>query len=96
MIHICKIYCHSIDLDRVDMLGKEVRGKWLPFAFHMDTVIACKMTTDEKDQDTYKSTTVFTDHNDSYIVDTPYHEFLGVFQSYHSEITTDPDRDLDF
>ncbi len=84
MIHVCNIYCHTIDMDQADLLDNDFKGKWLPFGFHMDLVIACKMTTDEEDNDCYKRTTVFTDHNDTYVIDTPYEEFLALFQSYHS------------
>ena len=50
MIHTCNIHCHTMDLDRADLLGVADKGKWLPFAFHMDIVVACKMTTDDEEE----------------------------------------------
>lgn len=85
MIHTCNIHCHTMDLDRADLLGVEDKGKWLPFAFHMDIVVACKQTTDEEQEPVYNCTTVFTDQNDSYIIDTPYTEFITLFLMYHQD-----------
>ena len=76
-------------------MGIEDKGKWLPFAFHMDVVIACKLTTDEEDLLPFGCTTVFTDHGDSYIIDTPYNEFQTIFQMYHSDSTKES-TDLNF
>jgi hypothetical protein len=95
MIHSCNIYCHVLDnSDEMSDFyeGKETKGKWMPFAFHMDVVIACKLTSDEENQDTHNCTTVFTDHNDTYILDTPYKEFLRMFRDYHA---TEPLSDND-
>ena len=93
MIHTCNIYCHTIDLDQAELMGVETKGRWLPFAFHMDTVIACKMTTDEENHDTFKCTTIFTDHNDTYIVDTRYLEVLKVFQLHYADVPTSSHND---
>jgi hypothetical protein len=95
MIHTCNIHCHTLDLDKADLMGIEDKGKWLPFAFHMDVVIACKLTTDEEDLLPFGCTTVFTDHGDSYIIDTPYNEFQTIFQMYHSDSTKES-TDLNF
>lgn len=95
MIHTCNIHCHTLDLDKADLMGIDDKGKWLPFAFHMDVVIACKLTTDEEDLLPFGCTTVFTDHGDSYIIDTPYNEFQTIFQMYHSDSTKES-TDLNF
>jgi hypothetical protein len=95
MIHTCNIHCHTLDLDKADLMGIDDKGKWLPFAFHMDIVIACKLTTDEEDLLPFGCTTVFTDHGDSYIIDTPYNEFQTIFQMYHSDSTKES-KDLNF
>jgi hypothetical protein len=95
MIHTCNIHCHTLDLDKADLMGIDDKGKWLPFAFHMDIVIACKLTTDEEDLLPFGCTTVFTDHGDSYIIDTPYNEFQTIFQMYHSDSTKES-TDLNF
>lgn len=89
MIHSCNIHCHSMDIAQVDLLGVEDKGKWLPFAFHMDIVIACKLTNDDEEDVTYGCTTVFTDHNDTYIIDTPYKEFLPLFMTYHTDASSE-------
>lgn len=85
MIHTCNIHCHTMDLDKADLLGVDDKGKWLPFAFHMDIVIACKLTTDDEEELVYGCTTVFTDNSDTYIIDTPYTEFITLFQLYHAD-----------
>lgn len=99
MIHTCNIYCHVLDPEDMDLFGnKDSKGKWMPFAFHMDVVIACKLAGDEEGLDTYNCTTVFTDSNDTYILDTPYTEFLRMFQEYHAGTpsSTDEDDEPDF
>jgi hypothetical protein len=82
-----------MDLDRADLLGVDDTGKWLPFAFHMDIVVACKMTTDDRDEEVYNCTTIFTDHSDTYIIDTPYTEFISVFQMYHEDPSSSSKND---
>lgn len=96
MIHTCNIHCHTMDLDRADLLGVDDKGKWLPFAFHMDIVVACKMTTDDEEEQVYNCTTIFTDQNDTYIIDTPYTEFMTVFQMYHTDASSENSDDLNF
>ena len=91
MIHACNIHCHTIDLEKADLMGIQDKGKWLPFAFHIDVVIACKLTTDDEEEIVHGCTTIFTDHGDTYIIDTPYEEFLTLFQMYHAgPDSTDP------
>lgn len=94
MIHTCNVHCHAMEPDQVDMMGIKDPGKWLPFAFHMDIVVACKQTTDESDHLAYNCTTIFAEY-DSYIIDTPYKEFIKIFQDYHNNAPSQ-DEDLDF
>lgn len=97
MIHTCNIHCHTMDLDRANLMGIEDKGKWLPFAFHLDIVVACKMTTDDEEEPVYGCTTVFTDAGDSYIVDTPYEQFLTLFQLYYNPPSDDKkEEDINF
>ena len=96
MIHTCNIHCHTMDLDRADLMGLTDKGKWLPFAFHLDIVVACKLTTDDEEETVYNCTTVFTDQGDSYIIDTPYTEFQTIFQLYHTSDGSEPAEDLNF
>lgn len=84
MIHSCKIQCHTMDASQADLLGLEDDGKWLPFSFHMDMVLACKMTTDVEGESLYNCTTLFTEMGESYIIDTPYAKFSKIFYNYHS------------
>jgi hypothetical protein len=95
-VHKCKIYCHSIDPTQADILGVlDDTGKWLPFAFHMDIVVACKLTTDEDDNETFGCTSVFTENGDTFILDTSYKIFQDLFLKYHNvETTVDPEPEL--
>lgn len=85
-----------MDLDKADLMGIQDKGKWLPFAFHLDIVIACKLTTDDEEEIVSGCTTVFTDQGDTYIIDTPYTEFQTIFQLYHSENQPGKSEDLNF
>jgi hypothetical protein len=96
MIHTCAIHCHSIDVSQVDILGlAKDKGKWLPFAFHMSIVVGCKMTTDDEDEIVNNCTTIFTDSGETYIIDTPYYQFLALFKKFNQE-SEEPKSDLNF
>ncbi len=96
MTHACNIHCHTMDLDRADLLGVNDNGKWLPFVFHLDIVVACKMTTDDEEEPSYGCTTIFTDQNDTYIIDTPFTEFSKLFKDYHSDAPSTKPNDINF
>ena len=96
MIHNCNIHCHTMDLDKADLMGIQDKGKWLPFAFHLDIVIACKLTTDDEEEIVNDCTTVFTENGDTYIIDTPFQEFLTVFQMYNADPELGKSEDLNF
>jgi hypothetical protein len=85
-----------MDLDKADLMGLTDKGKWLPFAFHLDIVSACKLTTDDEEETVYNCTTVFTDQGDSYIIDTPFTEFQTIFQLYHTSEGSKSAEDLNF
>lgn len=85
LIHQCKIHCHSIDPGQLDLMGVDDVGKWMPFAFHLDIVVAIKLSTDEEDLLPYNCTTVFTENGDTYIIDTPYTEFEQIFLEHHQD-----------
>ena len=102
MIHKCKVQCHTIDPKTVELTGLEDKGKWLPFVFNMDVIDAAKLSSDEEDSPTYNCTTVFTSNGDTFIIDTPYEEFLKKFDQYNSiqiiikeEDEDDDDGDLE-
>ena len=101
MIHKCKVQCHTIDPKTVELTGLEDKGKWLPFVFNMDVIDAAKLSSDEEDSPTYNCTTVFTSNGDTFIIDTPYEEFLKKFDQYNSiqiiikEEDEDDDDDLE-
>jgi len=83
MIHHCKIQCHSVDPSTLDMIGiQEDPGMWLPFAFLLDVVIACKLTSDDEEEETYGCTTIFTEHGDTYVINTNYNKFNKLWESY--------------
>lgn len=94
-IHSCNLHCHSIDPDKIELMGLEDKGKWMPFSFHMDIVIACKLTS-EDEENLHNCTTLFTEHGDAYIIDTPFTEFQQMFIAYHSADTPAPSNDLNF
>jgi hypothetical protein len=75
-----------MDPDKLELMGLEDQGKWMPFTFHMDIVIACKLTSDEEDMNIVNCTTIFTDGGDAYIIDTPYKEFHQMFKDYHNPV----------
>ena len=87
MIHTCNIHCHALDIEKVELMGLEDKGQWMSFAFHMDIVVACKLTSLEEDSLTYNCTTIFTEHGDTYIIDTQYAEFQKMFVDYHEQPT---------
>ena len=80
-------------------MGIEDKGQWMPFAFHLDVVVAIKLTSQEEDSLVNGCTTVFTEHGDNYIIDTPYVEFLPLFTGHymdHSSKEEEGDNDLEF
>lgn len=92
-VHVCNIHCHTISPDKLEMMGLEDDpGKWMPFAFHMDIVVACKLASDDEDLLVHNCTTLFTEDGDTYIIDTPYHDFQRKFLAYHE--IAQPEADL--
>jgi hypothetical protein len=87
MIHTCNIHCHALDIEKVELMGLEDKGQWMSFAFHMDIVVACKLTSLEEDSLTYNCTTIFTEHGDTYIIDTQYKTFQQMFVDYNQQPT---------
>jgi hypothetical protein len=64
-------------------------------------VVAIKLTSQEEDSFVYNCTTVFTEHGDNYIIDTPYKEFLPIFTEFNfsssiEEEGGEDNTDLDF
>ena len=84
MIHHCNLHCHTIDPVQVENLQLTDHGKWLPFTFHMDMVVGCKMTTDDVDDQLYNCTTLFSEQGDTFIIDTTYNKFSLLYTKYHS------------
>jgi len=92
-VHRCNLHCHSMDPETLEMMGIEQdRGKWLPFAFDLNIVVACKLTSDEEDQPTYNCSTIFTEFGDTYIIDTPYTLFQDIFASFYNGSTDVPGK----
>jgi hypothetical protein len=76
----------------MDILGiKEDEGKWLPFAFDMSIVNAVKMSTDEKGEASYRCATIFCADGNSFILDTPYFDFVEKWDEYNKSIWETPD-----
>lgn len=87
MIHSCNIHCHTIDPTSLDSLAINDEGKWLPFTFLLDIVVAFKVTTDTEEDKLYNCTTLFTDH-DNFVIDTPYSEFRRIYLDYYTNTTS--------
>ena len=96
-VHTCNLHCHTIDPDKLDLMGMEDDpGKWMPFAFHMDIVVGVKLTSEDEDSILYQCTTIFTENGDAYIIDTKYVEFLQLFVSYHKTSPSVDEGDINF
>ena len=91
MLHECHLNCVTMDITKLDELGIEDLGKWMPFIFHMSMVEAAKLTSDDKDLSTYGCTTIFTNAGDAYIIDTPCEEFFKLFKKYNKDIDIEDD-----
>lgn len=99
MKHVCNIHCHTLDVDKMEMMGIEDKGQWMPFAIDTDSVVACKLTSLEEDTLTFGCTTLFTENGDTFIIDTPYDKFLKIFMAEDdtSSVKEEPDQPaLDF
>lgn len=94
MVHKCNIHCHTVDIDKAELMGLDDKGRWMPFAFSLHIVIACKLTSDEEDSLVNGCTTIFTEYGDTYIIDTPYVEFQDIFIKY-SDFSSIEDADED-
>jgi hypothetical protein len=76
----------------VDLLGLDDQGKWLPFSFLLDTVVAMKQTTDEEDEATFNCTTIFMENAETFVIDTPFYTFQSIWNTH---MTGDDDEDND-
>ena len=96
MIHKCKVQCHTVNPSEMDLLGiKDDAGKWLPFAIDLGVINSMKMSTDDKEESTYKCSTVFCTDGNSFILDTPYEELVQLWSDYVStKWETDEDLPL--
>lgn len=97
-IHRCKVFCHNIDPDQMELMGLDSendRGKWLPFAFRIDVINMCKMTSDDPDHPTFGCTSLFLDNGDTYIIDTPFQVFENLFIGYVDDIDEDGNTEDD-
>jgi len=92
-IHRCRIHCHTMDPGKLEVMGlDDDPGKWMSFSFHMGTIVACKLASDDEDMLAYGCTTLFTEHGDTYIIDTPFDEFEEKFYRYNNpEHSSEPE-----
>ncbi len=91
MIHTCNVHCHALDPEEKDLLGIDDGGKWLPFAFLIDSVCAIKQSNDEESEMLFNCTTVFVDSGDVYTIDTPFFTFQDIWMQYMSNEYTQED-----
>jgi hypothetical protein len=67
----------------MDLLNiEEDQGKWMPFLFDLDIVVAAKQTSEDEEELVHNATTIFTESGDTYIIDTPYYEFFKLWKSH--------------
>lgn len=97
MLHECNLQCVSMDLTKLEVMGIEDEGKWMPFIFDMDCVEAAKLTSDEENSSGYGCTSIYTKGGDNYIIDTPYKEFFKKFKKFYYNIEEEetPESDID-
>jgi hypothetical protein len=97
MIYECHVYCHSVSPDLTELLGKnqDDDGKWLPFAVDISLVDACKMSSDVPGDFTYKATSLFMQSGDTFVIDTPYKEFVKIWKQYKEDLDLPSDDDLE-
>ena len=79
MIHSCNVHCHSISGTEAELLGIEDAGKWLPFSFIINTIIAIKQASDDEEERTFNCTTIFMENGESFVIDTPFYTFQQVW-----------------
>lgn len=95
ILHACNVHCHAMDSDEMNLLGIESdNGKWLPFTFLLDVVVAIKLTSDSEEDMTYNCTTIFKDDGDVFIIDTPYTTFQRIWKDYLMEVDEE-EQDLE-
>jgi len=85
MIHVCNVQCMTMDSEKASLMGIDDKGEWLPFAFDMKIVTACKLASSNEDNIAYNCTTVFDEYQNIYIIDTNFEEFLRLFKAYNNE-----------
>lgn len=96
MIYECNVYCHSNPPDIEEMLGKtNDDGKWLPFAVDISLIDACKMSSDLPDDLTYRATSLFLQSGDTFVIDTPFKEFIKIWKQYKEDLDLSSDDDLE-
>lgn len=84
MTHSCKVQCYTMDSKKAEDLGIEDKGKWMPFIFNMDIIDAAKMTSDEEGVMEYNCTTIYTSTGTTFIIDTPYEDFMKKFTEWNT------------
>lgn len=96
MIHECNVFCHSVESDLMELIGKDDSlsvGKWLPFAIDMSLVVALKMTTDDKESMAYRCSTVFLSSGDVYIIDTKFKDLIYLWKQAINDFDSNDDND---
>ena len=89
-LHECNIHCHTMTPDKMDLLSiEEDQGKWMPFMFNLDIVVAAKQTSEDPEESTYNATTIFTDAGYTYVIDTSYLEFFRIWKQHTNSSMND-------
>lgn len=93
MMHSCNVHCHSVSIEDMGIMGVNDNGKWLPFTFLLDVVIAIKVASDDDEESTFNCTTVFTDGGETYTIDTPYMTFQEIWKRHLTICDEDEEED---
>jgi hypothetical protein len=79
---------------KAERMNIEDPGKWLPFILDLNIVNAVKMTTDDRSHNTYGCSTVYCVDGETFIIDTPFNKFAGIWEKHVSQDNDEDDLDL--
>lgn len=81
MIHDCNVRISTLTEQEADDLGLDVitTGKWVPFSFYTNLVVAVRLTEDDDSHVLFGCTTIYMDGMETYIIDTPYDKFRKIW-----------------
>lgn len=81
MIHDCNVRINTITEEEAEHLGIDLisTGKWVPFSFFTNLVVAVRLTEDDDSHPLFGCTTIYMEGMETYIIDTPYDKFRRIW-----------------